>query len=165
MGSSVVYDFPKEYDYLENFGVLHNNELQNVYMSENNIDEITWIGNNIPNVDQIDYKKLYNSQEFKDLTDKINKISAEYKDSGYNVNVLLDGYKKNGMITDNNYDVLSLYFNAVLKAETFEDYKAITDYYVDQVTKSHLSKNEKESLYAGFAVSIQSYYYWLNLEV
>jgi hypothetical protein len=165
LGTSVVYDFPDDYDYIENFGVLHNDALQNVYMSDQNVNELTWIGNKIPNVNAIDYNLLYNSPEFKELTGKIAEISNDYKNSGYKVNVLLDGYKTNNMITSNNYDILSLYFDAVLKVQTFEDYKEITDYYVDKLKESDLTGNEKEALYAGFAVSVQSFYYWLNLDV
>lgn len=165
MGSSVIYDFPAEYDYIENFGILHNNALQNIYMSENNVDELTWISNNIPNVNEIDYQKLYDSDEFKTLTSEIVEITEKYKISGYDINVLLSGYKDKNLITDNNFDIMTLYFKATSQVETFEDYKAITDYYVEQVNSSTLTQTEKEALYSAFAVSIQSYYYWLNLEI
>lgn len=165
VGSSVVYDFPSQYDYLENFGVLHNNALQNVYMDENPKNELEWIENNIPRINEIDYIKLYNSEEFKTARNNVNAINVAYKNSGYDTSVLLNGLKDKEMISQNTYDILSLYFDATLRSQTFEDYKNITDFYTNTVISSNeLSDIDKQSLLAAFSVSIQSYYYWLNIE-
>ena len=164
-GSSVVYDFPTKFDYLENTGVLHNNGLQNIYLSNETISEYDWTNQNISNINQIDYDTLYNSPEFQNFKNDINIISSNYRESNYDIKILLDGYKDKNLINDNVYQILNLYFTATLGAQTFEDYKAITDEYVLEVTNSYLTDKEKESLLSAFAVSVQSYYYWINLEV
>lgn len=92
-------------------------------------------------------------------------ISSNYKKNNYNINQLLADYKNKDLINDNIKSVLSLYFNASMQSQNFNDYKTITDYYVNNIQNSNLTSKEKESLYAAFSVSIQSYYYWLNLEV
>ncbi|ROI05967.1 hypothetical protein EGI16_06190 [Chryseobacterium sp. G0240] len=165
-GSSVIYDFPKDYDYIENFGLLHNDALTNMYLSNNVTSELTWMENNIPDIKQINYKDdLYNNSEYIDIKKKINEITDKYKASNYDASSLLEDYYKEKMINGNVKDILSLYFNATMKAQTFDDYKDITDKYVFEIENSKLTNNEKESLLASFAVSIQSYYYWLNLEI
>lgn len=165
MGSPITYDFPTKYDYLENFGTLHNNALQNIFMNDTPTNELTWIQNNIPNINQIDYEKLYNSAEFKSLKERIIKVNNDYRISGYNADTLLQGYKSEKLITDKTYEILSLYFAAVLKAQNFEDYKAITDFYVEEISNSELESVDKESLFSAFSISVQSYYYWSNLEI
>lgn len=165
MGSPITYDFPTKYDYLENFGTLHNNALQNIFMNDTPTNELTWIQNNIPNINQIDYEKLYNSAEFNSLKERIIKVNNDYRISGYNADTLLQGYKSEELITDKTYEILSLYFAAVLKAQNFEDYKAITDFYVEEISNSELESVDKESLFSAFSISVQSYYYWSNLEI
>ncbi|TXF78835.1 hypothetical protein [Chryseobacterium sp.] len=164
-GHAVKYDFPSEYDYIENFGELHNQDLNSSYMSETAIPEIDWIGQNIPNVNTIDYNLLYSSEEFQQLRDKINEISNNYKNSNYDYVKMLDEYKEANLMTSDTYDILNLYFSATMKSESFDEYQAITDYYVQQVIQSNLSPDDKKALFACFSVSIQSYYYWLNLEI
>lgn len=164
-GNSIIYDFPTRYDYLENFGTLHNSALANIYLSDNSISESLWVQNNIPNINEIDYVELLNNSDYIDLKNDINTLTDDYKASNYDVDQLLNGYLTKGLINQNLKEILSLYFNATLKAETFEDYKAITDRYVVEIQNSNLEEREKESLLASFSVSIQSYYYWLNLEV
>ncbi len=164
-GASVTYDFPTKYDYIENFGTLHNSALANMYLSENNVSEQIWVENNIPNINEVNYNVLLGSGEYINLKNNINSITDNYKASNYDVEKLLNDYLNKGLINQNVKDILSLYFSATIKAETFEDYRAITDRYVAEIQNSNLMDREKESLLASFSVSIQSYYYWLNLEV
>ena len=63
------------------------------------------------------------------------------------------------------FQIINLYFDAILKTKNFEDYKTITDTYVSEVKNSSLADKEKESLFAAFSVSIQSYFYWINLDI
>lgn len=163
-GFPVKYDFPSEYDYIENFGDLHNQDLNSTHMSENTMSEIDWIGQNVPNINSIDYNKLYNSEEFRNLCNKINEISTNYKNSNYDYEQMLNDYKNSNLISDETYDILNLYFAATLKAQNFEEYKAITDYYVQQIIDANLGQDDKRALFACFSVSIQSAYYWLNAE-
>ncbi|KQS91792.1 hypothetical protein [Chryseobacterium sp. Leaf394] len=163
-GASVIYDFPREFDHLENVGVFHNAGLQAIYMDGNNINELDWANSNIPNLNSSDFQKIYNSPDFKKGAELIKTISAEYKNSNYDVQALLKAYKDNGLINANCHDILSLYFDATKKSQNFEDYNNITEYYVNQVSNSNLTDIEKESLLSAFSVSIQSFYYWLNME-
>ncbi|WP_089860629.1 hypothetical protein [Chryseobacterium taeanense] len=163
-GASVIYDFPREFDHLENVGVLHNAGLQTIYMDGNTVNELEWANNNIPGLKSSDFEKIYNSPDFKKGAELIKTISAEYKNSDYDVQALVKAYRDNGLINGNCYDILSLYFEATKQSENFEDYNNITKYYVEQVANSKLSDIEKESLLSAFSVSIQSFYYWLNME-
>jgi len=163
-GLSVVYDFPREFDHLENTGLLHNAGLQAIYMDGNDVNELEWANNNIPNLKSSEFDKVYNSAEFQRGADQIKQISADYKNSNYDVQALVNAYRNNGLINGNCYDILSLYFEATQNAQNFEDYNNITSYYVEQVANSKLSSIEKESLLSAFSVSIQSFYYWLNME-
>jgi hypothetical protein len=164
-GFSVVYDFPSEFDYLENIGIWHNEGLQTIYMDGNNINELDWANNNMPNIAESDFENIYNTNSFQEGVSQIKLISENYKNSGYDFNLFLDEFKKSDFINQNVHDILALYLEAIRMASSFEDYNEITQYYVTQVANSNLNSKEKESLFSAFSVSIQSFYYWLNMEV
>ena len=164
-GTSVTYDFPTKYDYIEQLGTLHNSALANMYLSDMNVSEKVWVENNIPNIEDVDYIELLKNSDYIKLKSEINAISDAYKKSNYNVESLLNDYLNKRLISQNVKDILSLYFSATMKSRNFDDYRAITDKYIAEIQNSNLDTREKESLLASLTVSIQSYYFWLNLEV
>jgi hypothetical protein len=164
-GKSVKYNLPTPYSYINNFGIFHNDFLENVHLyNSTNLTELQWIVRNIPNANLIDAERYYSTNEFTIIINNIKKNSEIYASSEYDVNILLNSYKNNGYINENIKNVLSLYFTAISRASEFNDFTRITDYYVNTTIRSSFSKQEKESLLAAFAVSVQSYYYWLNFE-
>lgn len=163
-GELIKYDFPTKFDYIEEFGVLHNDAILNTHLSLKN-SEIEWIENNIENINEIDYVNLYNNVDFQNLMTEIKEINSNYKKNNYDINFLLNEYQSKGLINNNIKSILNLYFEATLKVNSFSDYKSITAYYVESINNSDLIDREKESLYAAFSVSIQSFYLWLNIEI
>lgn len=164
-GKSVVFNLPEPYKHIEKLGQLHNNMLENVYMySDSNETEISWLSKNIPNIDVIDYQKLYNSNEFKKVMGDIEEMSNNYALNNYSIETLLDSCRQKGYITENVSEVLNLYFNGLKRCEKFTDIEEITEYYVGETLDSHLTQIEKEELLSAFSVGVQSIYFWGNFE-
>jgi hypothetical protein len=165
-GNSVVYQLPNEYSFLNNYGQLHNNALENIYFSgDNSLTELQWIENNVNNLNQIDYVKLYNSSEFQLLINNIKNVSYNYKNNDYDYKVLVSDYKNKGLMNETVSTVLSNFFEGVNKVETFEDAEKITEFYVNTVKNSVLNSKDKEAIFSALTVYIQSYYYWYNFEI
>ncbi|WP_306353721.1 hypothetical protein [Flavobacterium sp. '19STA2R22 D10 B1'] len=165
-GTSVVYNLPNGFEYINNFGELHNNGLQNIhFLGDASITELEWISNNINNLESTDYKKLYNSSEFKNLITDIKTVNYNYKNNNYDVKLLLSDYKSKGLMNETVSSVFSNYSDAISKAEGFNDVRDITDFYVTKISESSLNTKDKEAILAGLAVSIQSFYFWLNFEI
>ena len=157
--NSVVYQLPNEYSFLNNYGQLHNNALENIYFSgDNSLTELQWIESNVNNLNQIDYVKLYNSSEFQLLINNIKNASYNYKNNNYD-------YKDKGLMNETVSSVLSNFFEGVNKVETFADAEKITEFYVNTVKNSVLNSKDKEAIFSALTVYIQSYYYWYNFEI
>lgn len=160
-GSSIIYQLPIEYSFLNNYGQLHNNALESIYFSgDNSLTELQWIETNINNINQIDYVKLYNSVEFQSIINNIKNASFNFKNSDYDYKVLINEYKSKGMMNETVSSVLSNFFEGVNKVETFEDAESITKFYVDTIKCSTLKSDDKEAIFSALTVYIQSYYYW-----
>lgn len=165
-GSSIVYQLPTEYSFLNNYGQLHNSALESIYFSDGNSQtELQWIENNVANVNEIDYVKLYNSVEFQGLLNNIKGASLNFKNNGYNYKLLVSEYKNKGLMNETVSSILSNFFEGVNKVETFEDAENITKFYIDSIKNSTLKKEDKEAIFSALTVYIQSYYYWYNFQI
>lgn len=167
LGQSVVYNLPKEFSHITNFGVLHNKELSEIYFElgySQNL-EFDWLTTNLKIPSDYNFNDVYYSNEFQNHINKINQISINYAQNNYDHNFLLNSYKSENLITSNVSDILNLYFSAQSKAEGFDDTKRINEYYINEILNSNLKNEDKESLLSAFVVYIQSYYFWLNFEI
>lgn len=164
VGDEIVYDFASEFDHLENIGSYHNIAMMDLYLAEENVTELDWIKMNIENVEDIDIESIYYSEDFQNATSQINDISTSFEYKSTTNEQFLSQYLDRGLINENINEVLLNYFETIFPVEVFEDIKTITDYYVEEIQRSELSKVEKESILATLSVSIQSYYFWTNLE-
>ncbi len=165
-GTSVIYNLPEEYSHLNNFGLLHNNGLENVYFSGANCQtDLQWMSQNISNINDIDYVTLYNSIEFQNLINNIKSSSIRFSESNYSYTVLLNDYKNKKLMNETVSSVLSNFFEAANRAVVYEDVKQINDFYVSSIVNSNLNTKDKEAILASLTVYIQSYYYWYNFQI
>lgn len=168
IGESVVYDLPKEFSYINNYGVLHNKGLEEIYFTGDTYSsdkEYNWIMNNIPNASTIDMQKVYNSPELKKSLGQVKDISSNYALNNGDYKSLLNDYKSNKLMSQTTYDILNSFLEAQSKSLTFDDTKKITDFYINAINNSDIEKLDKQSIYSALAVYIQSYYYWTNFEI
>lgn len=165
-GRSILYELPQEFLYLKKIGLLHNSGLQNIYFADSNPQtELQWIGNNIENLNSIDYLKLYTSTEFQTLITNIKLASKNYINNGYNYNFLLNEYKAKGLMNAQVSLIFSTFFEAINKIQVFEDAVNVNMFYFTAVNNSTLNFKDKETILAGLIVFIQSYYYWYNFQI
>ncbi len=165
-GAFVIYSLPQEFSYLNNLGLLHNNGLERIYFSTTNPQtDLQWMASNINNINDVDYVKLYNFVEFKDLINNIKSVSKKFSENNFNYTILLNEYKMRGLMDEESATILSYFFEAVSKAVVFEDVKQINDFYINAIKNSNLNTKTKEAIFASLVVYIQSYYYWLNFQI
>lgn len=148
---SLNINYPIEFMHLAECGKEHNIRVHNLKL--NKITQSKTFSEN---------DEIFNSKEWKEVMDKIEREVQFYKDKSQ-INQLLSSFENESLITENMSVVLGLFFDIYNKSENNHNIEDITNFYIHSIADEEtLSYQEKEALISSFSVATESPYYWAN---
>ncbi|WP_109300804.1 hypothetical protein [Aquimarina sp. AU474] len=152
----IKYKLPDHYAKWD-LGERHNDILRNVYHHNIQIDQY------ILSIYGEEVLSVFNSDEVVQMKSKILDISTNYLNSGFELDYLVEEYKKQELISQNVAIVFTHLQEGLLLCNSDTDVSLLLSFYSKNIMDSkELQEKEKESLFIALSIARSSLNYWVN---